>query len=42
MVKLITKGGAAVDQFLPNKDKYRVVNSGGKVYACTLNFSDCL
>ena len=37
MVKVITKGGAAVDQFVPNKDSYRVFQEGGKSYAATLN-----
>ena len=40
MVKVITKGGAAVDQFVPNKDSYRVFQDGGKSYAATLNQSN--
>ncbi len=37
IVKVITKGGAAVDSFLPNNSAYRVLVEGGKVYSATLN-----
>ena len=37
IVKVVTKGGAAVDQYVPNKDDFRVLIDGGKVYAATLN-----
>ena len=40
MVKVITKGGAAVDQYVPNKDGFRVFQDGGKSYAATLNQSN--
>lgn len=40
MVKVICKGGAAVDSFLPDKENFRVFQQGGKNYAVTLNFAD--
>ena len=40
MAKVITKGGAAVDQFVPSKDSYRVFQDGGRSYAATLNQSN--
>lgn len=39
IVKVITKGGAAVDSLVPNKDAYRVFQDGGKIYSATLNQS---
>jgi hypothetical protein len=39
-VKVITKGGAAVDALVPNKDSYRVFQDGGKAYSATLNQSN--
>lgn len=33
----MTKGGAAVDSLVPNKDQYRVFQEGGKSYSATLN-----
>lgn len=40
IVKVITKGGAAVDSLVPNKDSYRVFQEGSKTYAATLNQSN--
>lgn len=40
IVKVITKGGAAVDSLVPNKDSYRVFQDGGKTYSATLNQSN--
>lgn len=40
IVKVITKGGAAVDALVPNKDSYRVFQDGGKTYSATLNQSN--
>jgi poly [ADP-ribose] polymerase len=37
IVKVITKGGAAVDSLIPNNSAYRVLVEGGKVYSATLN-----
>jgi len=37
IVKVITKGGAAVDSLVPNKETYRVFQDGGKSYSATLN-----
>ncbi len=37
IVKVITKGNVAVDQYVPNKDQYRVYQDGGKSYSATLN-----
>ena len=37
MVTILTKGGAAVDELLPQKDSYRVFQKGGKVYSAKLN-----
>ena len=39
-MKVITKGGAAVDAFVPSKDSYRVLQDGGKTYSATLNQSN--
>lgn len=39
IVKVITKGGAAVDSLVANKDSYRVFQDGGKIYSATLNQS---
>ena len=39
-MKVITKGGAAVDSLVPNKDSYRVFQDGGKIYSATLNQSN--
>lgn len=36
-MKVITKGGAAVDSFVPDKENYRVYQEGGKSYSATLN-----
>lgn len=36
-MKVVTKGGAAVDSLVPNKDQYRVFQEGGKSYSATLN-----
>lgn len=40
IVKVITKGGAAVDALVPNKDSYRVFQNNGKIYSATLNQSN--
>lgn len=40
IVKVITKGGAAVDALVPNKESYRVFQDGGKTYSATLNQSN--
>lgn len=40
MVKVITKGGAAVDSLVPNKDSFRVFKDSSKVYSATLNQSN--
>lgn len=40
IVKVITKGGAAVDALVPNKDTYRVYQENGKSYSATLNQSN--
>lgn len=40
IVKVVTKGGAAVDSLVPNKDNYRVFQEGGKSYSATLNQSN--
>jgi poly [ADP-ribose] polymerase len=40
LVKVITKGGAAVDSLVPNSASYRVLVDGGKVYSATLNQSN--
>lgn len=40
LVKVVTKGGAAVDSLVPNKDSYRVFQDGGKIYSATLNQSN--
>lgn len=37
IVKVITKGGAAVDALVPNKDTYRVFQDANKSYSATLN-----
>ena len=37
LVKVVTKGGAAVDSLVPGKDQYRVFQDGNKVYSATLN-----
>ena len=37
MVTILTKGGAAVDELLPQKDSYRVFQKNGKVYSAKLN-----
>jgi poly [ADP-ribose] polymerase len=34
---VITKGGAAVDSLVPNKDSFRVYQEGGKIFSATLN-----
>jgi poly [ADP-ribose] polymerase len=34
---VITKGGAAVDSLVQNKDSYRVYQEAGKIYSATLN-----
>jgi poly [ADP-ribose] polymerase len=39
-VKVITKGGAAVDSLVPNKDAYRVFQESTKTYSATLNQSN--
>ena len=33
----MTKGNAAVDLMVPNKDQYRVFQDGAKTYSATLN-----
>ena len=40
IVKVVTKGGAAVDSLVPQKDSYRVFQDGGKTFAATLNQSN--
>jgi poly [ADP-ribose] polymerase len=40
IVKIVTKGGAAVDSLVPNKENYRVFQEGGKTYSATLNQSN--
>lgn len=40
IVKVITKGGAAVDSLVPNKDGYRVYQESVKTYSATLNQSN--
>lgn len=40
LVKVVTKGGAAVDSLVPNKDSYRVFQDSGKIYSATLNQSN--
>ncbi|KRW99806.1 WGR domain [Pseudocohnilembus persalinus] len=35
--KLVVKGKAAVDKYVPGKDNYIVLQTASKVYACTLN-----
>jgi poly [ADP-ribose] polymerase len=40
LVKVVTKGGAAVDSIVPNNSAYRVLIDGGKVYSATLNQSN--
>ncbi len=40
IVKVITKGGAAVDSLVPNKDAYRVFQESTKTYSATLNQSN--
>jgi poly [ADP-ribose] polymerase len=37
IVKVITKGGAAVDILVPNKESFRVYQDAGKNYSATLN-----
>ena len=37
---MITKGGAAVDSLVPNKDAYRVFQESTKTYSATLNQSN--
>lgn len=37
---MITKGGAAVDSFVVDKEAYRVFQDGGKIYSATLNQAD--
>ena len=37
MVKLVLKGGAPVDNFVPNKSQFRVFQQNDKIYAATLN-----
>jgi len=39
-VKVVTKGGAAVDILVQNGSSYRVLIDGGKVYSATLNQSN--
>lgn len=39
-MKVITKGGAAVDSLVPNKDSYRVLQDNNKTYSATLNQSN--
>lgn len=34
---MITKGGAAVDSYIPQNSSYRVFSDGSKIYAATLN-----
>lgn len=40
IVKVITKGGAAVDSLVSNNSAYRVLVDAGKVYSATLNQSN--
>lgn len=40
IVKVVIKGGAAVDSLVPNKESYRVYQEGGKTYSATLNQSN--
>lgn len=40
IVKVVTKGGAAVDNFVIGKENFRVYQEGGKTYAVTLNLAD--
>lgn len=40
LVKVVTKGGAAVDSFVPNSSAYRVLVDVDKVYSATLNQSN--
>jgi len=40
IVKVITKGGAAVDSLVQNGSAFRVLVDGGKVYSATLNQSN--
>lgn len=40
IVKLVIKGGAAVDNLVPNKQNFRVFQEAGKNYAVTLNKAD--
>ena len=37
---MVTKGGAAVDNLVPNKDQFRVFQDANKVYSATLNQAD--
>jgi hypothetical protein len=37
---LITKGGAAVDDLVPGKENYRVLQKYGVIYSATLNQSN--
>lgn len=39
-MKVVTKGGAAVDTLVPNKDKFRVFKDSTKTYSATLNQSN--
>lgn len=40
IVKVVTKGGVAVDNEVNGKENYRVYQEGGKTYAVTLNLAD--
>ncbi|KRX06678.1 WGR domain [Pseudocohnilembus persalinus] len=40
IVKVITKGGAAVDQYVQNKDNFRVYAANSTTYSTTMNKSD--
>ena len=40
MVKVIIKGGAAVDSLVTNKESYRVFQDANKTYSATLNQSN--
>ena len=40
LIKVVIKGGAAVDALVPNKDNYRVLQDAGKSYSATLNQSN--
>ena len=40
MKKVVVKGGAPVDQFVPGGSSYRVYSASGKIYHTTLNQSN--